>query len=53
VRSTAGKREYRVLLTVYGNRMVLLHIFVKKTQKTPGHEMNTALDRRREMERRK
>jgi phage-related protein len=53
VRSTAGKREYRVLFTVYGNRMVLLHIFVKKTQKTPGHEMDTALDRRREMERRK
>jgi phage-related protein len=32
--------------------MVLLHVFVKKTQKTPGRDMETALERRREMERR-
>jgi phage-related protein len=53
VRSTSGKREYRVLFSVYGDRMVLLHVFVKKTQKTPGHEIKTALERRREMEKRK
>ena len=53
VRSTSGTREYRVLFSVYGARMILLHVFVKKTQRTPGHEMTLALERRREMEKRK
>lgn len=36
----------RVLFTVYGDVMVLLHGFIKKTQKTPKKELDTA-DRRR------
>ncbi len=53
VRSTASGLEYRVLFSVYGNRMILLHAFVKKTRKTPAREIRLALDRRREMERRR
>ena len=53
VKSTAGKREYRILFSVYGSRMVLFHAFVKKTQKTPAREINLALDRRRELEKRR
>jgi len=52
VRSTAGKREYRTLFGVYENRMVLFHVFVKKTQKTPAREIAVAMERRKEMERR-
>ena len=50
VRSTSGRREYRVLFSVYGKRMILLHAFVKKTQKTPQREIAVALQRRKEME---
>jgi phage-related protein len=52
VRSSAGKKEYRVLFSVYGDRMILLHVFVKKTQKTPAREIVVAMNRRREMEKR-
>ena len=53
VRSSSGKREYRVLFSVYGSRMILLHVFVKKTQKTPIREIALAMERRREMEKRR
>ena len=35
----------RVLFTVDGNYMVLLHGFIKKSQKIPKHELETALAR--------
>ena len=35
----------RVFFTVDGNYMILLHGFIKKSQKTPQHELKTALDR--------
>jgi phage-related protein len=33
-----------------GHRVVVVHVFVKKTQKTPRHEIETALRRAREVE---
>jgi phage-related protein len=35
-----------LLFTVEGQEMALLHGFVKKSQKTPQHELNTARERR-------
>lgn len=42
VRSNTTQGIARVLFTVEGNTMVLLHGFVKKSQKTPLTELNTA-----------
>lgn len=35
----------RVFFTVDGERMILLHGFIKKSQKTPKNELSTALSR--------
>jgi phage-related protein len=35
----------RVIFTVDGRLMVLLHGFVKKSQRTPSNDMNTARQR--------
>ena len=40
----------RVIFCVLSGRMVLLHGFIKKTQKTPGKEIELALKRMKEME---
>jgi len=40
-------RIARVLFTVIGNSMVLLHGFIKKSQKTPKSDIDTADDRRK------
>ncbi|MGA3065254.1 MAG: type II toxin-antitoxin system RelE/ParE family toxin [Tepidisphaeraceae bacterium] len=45
VRSRLGDRIARVMFCVEGRTMVLLHGFVKKTQKTPRHELDLALKR--------
>jgi phage-related protein len=45
--SLSGGRIARVIFCVEGDRMVLLHGFVKKTQKTPLRELELALRRRR------
>jgi len=42
VRSRIGNGIARVLFTVDGHTMVLLHGFVKKTQKTPVVDLETA-----------
>jgi phage-related protein len=42
----SGGRIARLLFTVQGQEMALLHGFVKKSQKTPQNEMNTARDRK-------
>ncbi|MBN4075418.1 MAG: hypothetical protein COA71_11960 [SAR86 cluster bacterium] len=44
--SLKGKRISRVLFTVYRNQMVLLHGFIKKTQKTPVNDLSKAKKRR-------
>ena len=41
------KRIARVLFTVADNEMVLLHGFIKKTQKTPQKDLRLARQRRR------
>lgn len=38
-----GKEQIRVLYTVRGKDIILLHAFKKKTQKTPQKEIKTAL----------
>jgi phage-related protein len=42
VRSNVSQGIARMLFTVAGDAMFLLHGFVKKTQKTPPRELNTA-----------
>lgn len=44
-------RIARVIFCVHEGRMVLLHGFIKKTQKTPPQEIELALRRKREVER--
>ena len=44
-------RIARVVFSIQGNRMVLLHGFVKKTQKTPKHDLDLALKRKKDIER--
>lgn len=42
-------RIARVIFCVHGGRMVLLHGFVKKTQKTPAAALELALKRRKDI----
>jgi phage-related protein len=49
VRSRLDDRIARVIFCVEGQTMVLLHGFVKKTQKTPTHELNLALRRKNQL----
>ncbi len=49
VRSDITDGIARVLFTVVGNQMVLLHGFVKKSQKTPTNELATARARLRQL----
>lgn len=42
----SDKRICRVLFTVSGNRMVLLHAFIKKSQKTPQEDLDLGKKRR-------
>ena len=46
----SGGRIARVLFGVRGNRMFLLHAFMKKTQKTPSSDIDLALQRLKEIE---
>ena len=45
----AGGRIARVIFCVHGGRMVLLHGFIKKTQKTPKGDLELAIKRMKEM----
>lgn len=49
--SISGNRIARVLFTVHDSRMVLLHGFIKKTQKSPKADLDLADDRKREVNR--
>jgi len=42
-------RISRVLFCIHEGRMVLLHAFIKKTQKTPDSDLNLAMKRRKEI----
>lgn len=46
-------RISRVLFCIYESRMVLLHGFIKKTQKTSKQDLDLALDRKRKLEKQK
>jgi len=50
VRSSLERRIARVLFTVIGDRMVLLHGFIKKDQKTPTTDLELARSRKAELE---
>jgi phage-related protein len=45
-----GGRIARVLFRVAGGRMVLLHGFIKKSQKTPPQDLALARSRQKEIE---
>ena len=45
-----GGRIARVMFCILRGEMVLLHAFEKKTQKTPRHDIDLALRRKREIE---
>ena len=45
VRSSLPDGIARVFFTVDGSQMILLHGFIKKTNKTPQNELNTATTR--------
>jgi phage-related protein len=49
VRSRLGDRIARTIFYVEGQTMVLLHGFVKKTQKTPPHELALAMKRKNQL----
>ena len=48
VRSDLEVRTARVLFCVHDGRMVLLHGFIKKTQKTPKADHDLALKRKKD-----
>lgn len=50
IRTNLPNRIARVLFMVDGDRMVLLHGFIKKTQKTPKADLDLARDRKRRYE---
>lgn len=49
VRSHLEGRIARVLFTVIEKQMVLLHAFIKKSQKTPQSDLNTAKNRKNQL----
>lgn len=46
----SGGRIARVFFCIVGNRMVLLHGILKKTQKTPAKDLDLAMKRKQELE---
>jgi phage-related protein len=44
-----GGRIARVLFCIHEGRMVLLHAFIKKTQKTPDTDLELAVKRKKEI----
>lgn len=49
--SLPSKREARVIFVVIDERMILLHGFIKKSQKTPKADIDLALRRKKEIAR--
>ncbi len=50
VRCRLDKRIARILFTVKGEQMVLLHGFIKKSQKTPREDLQLTKDRKAGLE---
>jgi phage-related protein len=50
VRSNLDQRIARVLFTTIGDKMVLLHGFIKKAQKTPAGDIELARSRKADLE---
>jgi phage-related protein len=50
VRSRLDQRINRILFTVQGDTMVLLHGFIKKSQETPKEDLQLAKDRKANLE---
>jgi phage-related protein len=50
-RDLSGSRIARVIFTIVGGEMVLLHGFEKKSQKTPASDLELARRRKREIDR--
>lgn len=48
--SFASRRIARVLFCIHGGRMVLLHGFIKKTEKTPKADLDLATKRMEELQ---
>jgi len=42
----------RVIVTLLNNKIILLHGFIKKTEKTPKDDMNLAINRMKQLKRR-
>ena len=40
-----GQQEIRIFYCFYQDKAVIVHYFIKKSQKTPGKEIKTALSR--------
>jgi phage-related protein len=49
VRSNLDERIARVIFYIENKEMILLHGFIKKTQKTPQQELNLALKRKKQL----
>ncbi len=45
----SGKTSVRIFYTIKNSEFYLIHAFKKKSQKTPGREIKTALDRLKEL----
>ena len=50
VRTNLNRKIARVFFCIHEGKMMLLHGFIKKTQKTPQKELDTALKRKRIVE---
>jgi len=50
IRCRLDQRVARILFTVKGERMILLHGFIKKSQKTPQADLQLAKDRKANLE---
>ena len=48
--SLSSGKIARVIFTIHKNYMILLHGFVKKDQKLPEKEKNTAIERRKKLD---
>lgn len=42
---TNGKQKVRIIYSIKGNQIYIVHWFIKKSQKTPLKELNTAIRR--------
>ena len=51
IRSTIKSGICRVFFIIFAGNIVLLHAFVKKTQKTPPRELDVAVERLKEFKR--